>query len=139
VSPDALTHFAVFAWLGLSLLAIPLLRRLAERHSPRLVFLAACVASAAVVEGCYMISAPLHPSLLVKPGTGAAEAARFLAPLAGYRFQPDVFTTRRRLETLESVLADVRQLILVPPALRARTHFYQGLDASSALSPALAR
>jgi hypothetical protein len=79
LSPDALTHLAVFAWLGLSLLGIPLLRRLAQRHSPRLVFLAACVASAAVVEGCYMISAPLHPSLLIKPGTGAAEAARYLA------------------------------------------------------------
>ncbi len=79
LAPDAVTHLAVFAWLGLSLLAIPVLRRLAERHSPRRVFLCACVASAAVVEACYMVSAPLHPSLLVTPGTGAGEALRHLA------------------------------------------------------------
>jgi hypothetical protein len=79
VAPDALTHLAVLAWLGLSLLTRPVLRRLAERHPPRRVFLAACVVSAAVVEGCYMFSAPLHPTLLVTPRTGATEALRFLA------------------------------------------------------------
>jgi hypothetical protein len=79
LAPDALTHLAVFAWLGLSLLAIPALRRLAQRHSPQFVFVTACVASAAVVEGCYMISAPLHPSLLITPRTGAGEAMRSLA------------------------------------------------------------
>ncbi len=67
------------------------------------------------------------------------EAARFLAPLAAYREQPEVFTTRRRLETLEAALGDIRQLILVPRDARARVNFYLGLDASTPLAPALAR
>jgi len=63
------------------------------------------------------------------------ESARFLAPLAAYRAQPDVFMTRRRLETLEASLAEVRQLILLPRAVRTRAHFYLGVDSSSPLSP----
>lgn len=67
------------------------------------------------------------------------EAARFLAPLAAYRNRPEVFTTRRRLETLEAALGDIRQLILVPHDARTRVNFYLGLDASTPLAPALAR
>ncbi|MBL9187789.1 MAG: protease modulator HflK [Opitutaceae bacterium] len=67
------------------------------------------------------------------------EAARFLAPLAAYREQPEVFTTRRRLETLEATLAEVRQLILVPRSARARVNFFQGLEGPSPLSPTPAR
>ncbi|MEP7303783.1 MAG: hypothetical protein ABI699_19870 [Caldimonas sp.] len=78
-TPDALTHYAVSAWLGLALLFVRWLRRLGSRRSPRLVFIAACVASAAVVEGCYMISAPLHPALRITAQTSAGEALRSLA------------------------------------------------------------
>jgi membrane protease subunit HflK len=67
------------------------------------------------------------------------EAARFVAPLAAYRGQPEVFKTRRRLETLEAALAEVRQLILVPRHSPARANFYLGLDPSSPLVPAVAR
>ena len=67
------------------------------------------------------------------------EAARFLAPLEAYRAQPEVFTTRRRLETLEAALGDIRQLILVPRELRGRAHFYLGFDPAAVSSPALAR
>lgn len=56
------------------------------------------------------------------------EAARFLAPLAAYRAQPEVFSTRRRLETLEASLADIRHLVLFPHEARGRVNFYLGLD-----------
>lgn len=69
----------------------------------------------------------------------AGEAARFLAPLAAYRAQPEVFSTRRRLETLEAALADVRQLVLVPRELRARANVYLGADAPTPLAPAVTR
>jgi len=58
----------------------------------------------------------------------AGEASRFLAPLAAYRAEPAVFTTRRRLETLEAALGEVRQLILVPPQLRGRANLFLGFD-----------
>lgn len=96
-------------------------------------------ATAAAEVNAMQLRLQAESAATARHAAAVGEAARFLTPLAGYRLQPDVFTTRRRLETLESVLADVRQLILVPPTLRARTNFYQGLDASSALSPALAR
>lgn len=67
------------------------------------------------------------------------EAARFLAPLAAYRTEPAVFTTRRRLETLEAALGDVRQLILVPPQLRGRANIFLGFDPASPGMPAPAR
>lgn len=63
------------------------------------------------------------------------EAARFLAPLAVYRNQPDVYTTRRRLEALEAALGDVRQLILIPHAARARAQFFLGVDATTPVAP----
>jgi membrane protease subunit HflK len=58
----------------------------------------------------------------------AGEAARFLAPLAAYRAEPGVFTTRRRLETLEAALGEVRQLVLIPPQLRGRANIFLGFD-----------
>jgi regulator of protease activity HflC (stomatin/prohibitin superfamily) len=61
------------------------------------------------------------------------EASRFLAPLAAYRAQPGVFETRRRLESLEAALVDLRQLILVPPEARARANFYLGFDPAAPL------
>lgn len=66
------------------------------------------------------------------------ESARFLAPLPAYRTQPEVYTTRRRLETLEAALGDVRQLILVPREARARANFYFGIDPVAPLAPATA-
>jgi regulator of protease activity HflC (stomatin/prohibitin superfamily) len=59
------------------------------------------------------------------------ETARFLAPLAAYRAQPEVFMTRRKLEALESALADIRQLVLLPREARARSTFYLGLDGAA--------
>jgi membrane protease subunit HflK len=67
------------------------------------------------------------------------ESARFVAPLAAYRAHPDVFTTRRRLETVEAALADIRQLILVPHELRSRANVYLGFDPASVSPPAVAR
>jgi regulator of protease activity HflC (stomatin/prohibitin superfamily) len=61
------------------------------------------------------------------------ETFRFLAPLQSYRAQPGVFETRRRLETLEAALGDLRQLILVPPEVRARANFYLGFDPATPL------
>ena len=45
--------------------------------------------------------------------------------------------TRRKLEALESALADIRQLVLLPREARARSTFYLGLDAATL--PAAAR
>jgi membrane protease subunit HflK len=67
------------------------------------------------------------------------EAARFTAPLAVYRNHPDVYLTRRRLESLEAALADLRQLVLVPRETRARANFYLGLDPASAVPAAATR
>ncbi|MES2696721.1 MAG: protease modulator HflK [Verrucomicrobiota bacterium] len=67
------------------------------------------------------------------------EAARFVAPLAVYRSQPEVYQLRTRLESLEVALAEIRQLVLVPRETKARMNFYLGLDPSSPLSPALVR
>lgn len=65
----------------------------------------------------------------------AGESARFLAPLAAYHAQPEVFVTRRRLETLDAALGDLRQLILVPRDARTRANVYLGLDPASVLAP----
>lgn len=67
------------------------------------------------------------------------EAARFVAPLAVYRTHPDLYSTRRRLETMESALSEVRQLLLFPADARGRINFFMGLDATTPLAPALAR
>lgn len=69
----------------------------------------------------------------------AGESARFLAPLAAYRSQPDVFMTRRRLETLEAALGEVRQLVLVPRDARSRINFYLSPDTAAPFLPAPAR
>ena len=78
LSADNVTHLGIAAYLALSVLAIPFLRRLADRYPLHLVFVAACCTSAAVVETCYMISTPLHPSLIVDRGTGLGDALRNL-------------------------------------------------------------
>jgi regulator of protease activity HflC (stomatin/prohibitin superfamily) len=67
------------------------------------------------------------------------EAARFLAPLAAYRAEPGVFTTRRRLDAIEAALGEVRQLVLLPREARGRVNFFLGADAATPLAPALAR
>ncbi len=66
----------------------------------------------------------------------AGEAARFVAPLPVYRAYPETYVTRRRLETVETALAEVRALVLVPPALRPRVHLYQGFDPAAPVTPA---
>ncbi len=67
------------------------------------------------------------------------EAARFLAPLTAYRAQPELFITRRRLETIEVALAEIRQLVLYPREARGRVNFFIGADMTPPLAPALAR
>ncbi len=76
LDPDNVTHLAILVYLGTALALLPLLRRLAARFRPGRWFVGAAVVSALVVEGCYMISAPLHPSLRVTADTGAAAALR---------------------------------------------------------------
>jgi len=62
----------------------------------------------------------------------SGESSRFLAPLATYRAHADVFTTRLRLEALESALADLRQLYVVPSGPAARRSFVLGSDNATA-------
>ena len=76
--PDNVTHVGIGVYLALSVVAIPLLRRLADRYPVPLVFVAACCISAAVVETCYMISGPLHPTLVITRDTGVTVALRNL-------------------------------------------------------------
>jgi hypothetical protein len=79
LSPDNITHLGILAYLGATAFAVPLLRRLSERYSPRRVFIVTSVISAAVVETCYMISTPLHPSLRITAATSAGDALRNVA------------------------------------------------------------
>lgn len=76
LTPDNATHLAILAYLASSAFAIPLLQRLAERYPPQKVFLGFSLISAAAVEVCYMITAPLHPSLLIDADTKATHAFR---------------------------------------------------------------
>jgi hypothetical protein len=46
---------------------------------------------------------------------------------------------RRRLETLEAALGEIRQLILVPREVRARANFFLGLDPITPVNPAIPR
>jgi hypothetical protein len=79
LTPENRTHVAILLFLSMALGALPKLKRLAPRLPPRRLFLIASIASAAVVEGAYMISAPLHPSLLVTAQTTLASALRNFA------------------------------------------------------------
>jgi hypothetical protein len=79
LSRDNLTHLGIAVYFGLSLVAIPLMRSAARRVGRKAVYFAVSLASAAVVETCYMITAPLHPSLLIGAQTGGAQALRNLA------------------------------------------------------------
>lgn len=67
------------------------------------------------------------------------EAARFLAPLPSWRDHRDVYSTRTRLEALESALASIRQLLLVPAYAHDRRAFFLGLDPAASAVPALVR
>jgi hypothetical protein len=76
LSADNVTHIALIGFTGLQLLLLGPLRRLAARCRPGAFFIVASVVCALIAEGCYMISAPLHPSLIVTRSTGAAAALR---------------------------------------------------------------
>lgn len=76
LSPDNLTRLLILGFLCAALLLLPLWRRLARALPPGRWFVGAAVVSALVVEGCYMISAPLHPSLRITATTGPAAALR---------------------------------------------------------------
>jgi len=68
----------------------------------------------------------------------AGETSRFLAPLDTFRAHRDVFTTRLHLETLETTLAGLRQLYVVPAGVGGRRNFILGSDHTSASAmPAL--
>jgi hypothetical protein len=77
-SRDNVTHLGILAVLGASFLSVPLIRHYASAW-PRSTFIGTSVLFAVVVEGCYMITAPLHPALLVTRETGAAGALRNFA------------------------------------------------------------
>jgi len=59
------------------------------------------------------------------------EAIRFLEPLPIFRLHAEVYSTRVRLETLEAVLAPVRQLLLLPASQRGRAQLYLTPDATA--------
>ena len=75
-TPDNVTHLLILGYLGASVLTIPRLRRIATRHSPRTVFIVCSCISAAFVELTYMITAPLHASLLIDAQTSVRAAFR---------------------------------------------------------------
>lgn len=66
------------------------------------------------------------------------ETHRFLSPLAVYREHSNVYTTRIRLETLEAVLAPVRNLLLLPSSQRSKAQLYLTPDANATF-PAVPR
>lgn len=78
-TPDNLTHLAILGWLAITASLLRALRAVAARIGAAQLFVIASVVSAAVVEVCYMITAPLHPSLLVTRETGAGAMLRNVA------------------------------------------------------------
>ena len=96
-------------------------------------------ATAAAHVSATQIRVQSETTAMERRSRAQGEVARFLAPLAAYRAQPEVFITRRRLEALESALADIRQLVLLPHEARSRSTFYLGLDGATIPAPATAR
>lgn len=78
LSPDNVTHLLILACFGLQLLLRPLAAKHVSRlrARPKTVFITLCVFSAALVEICYMISKPLHPSLLITREMSAGQMLR---------------------------------------------------------------
>lgn len=70
------TRVIILAFFALSLSLYALVGRRLRPRSPKVTFVALCVVGAMVGETAYMISRPLHPSLLVTPGTPLDEALR---------------------------------------------------------------
>lgn len=71
ITPDNITHFLILVYFILSLALFPAIKSVAEKSSfgPRTMFVGISVFSAIVVESFYMISKPLHSSLLITTST----------------------------------------------------------------------
>lgn len=114
----------------------------AEEHRSALVDLARTYvvqAGVAAQVSAAQIRLQAETAAAERRARAGGEAGRFLAPLAAYRAQPELFTTRRRLEAIEAALAEVRQLVLYPRAARGRVNFFLGADTAGPLAPAPAR
>ena len=96
-------------------------------------------ATAASQTSAVQIKLQAETAATERRARATGEAARFVAPLAVYRTHTEIYSARRRLETLESALSEVRQLVLIPADARSRINFFLGLDATTPLAPALAR
>jgi hypothetical protein len=70
---DGKTRVAILGYLALCLLAYWVWGRQLRPRNPKGVFLALSLLGAMLGETAYMISRPLHPSLLVTPGMSASE------------------------------------------------------------------
>jgi hypothetical protein len=82
---DNITHACILFYLGLNLLAFRYIQRgnYEQIKNPKRFFILYCVISACVVEGFYMITSPLLPSLLITSKlTFAAGLKNYLIDLA---------------------------------------------------------
>jgi len=74
LSADNVTRLSIIAFLIVQLVGLRFLRGALSRVKPSARFIASGMLLAAVVEGLYMISRPVFPSLLVGPETDARTA-----------------------------------------------------------------
>jgi hypothetical protein len=77
--PDVITHALILALFAVQLFLLDWLRSALRRVGPKWRFVAPSMFFAALVEGSYMISKPLDPSLLITKDTPVQEAFRRLA------------------------------------------------------------
>lgn len=71
LSRDNVTRIAIIGWFGLQLATWRWLRGVLVRGTPGARFVVVGMVLAAVVEGCYMISRPVFPGLVVDRGMDA--------------------------------------------------------------------
>jgi hypothetical protein len=67
----------------------------------------------------------------------AVKPRGFIAPLAAYQAHPEVFATRRRLETMEAALGEIRQLVLVSRDVRRAPPTFTSASNPTAPIPAV--
>lgn len=77
-SPNSLTRLGILASFALSLGWYAWRGKRMEVTRPRRVFIVGCVLGAMVGETFYMVSRPLHPSLLISAATPLPQALRNL-------------------------------------------------------------
>lgn len=76
LNPENLTHIGVLAFLAIALVLYRVSKKETGVRNPRLFFITRCALFAAIVEGFYMISNPVFPSLRITAAMPFAQVIR---------------------------------------------------------------